>query len=977
MKMPNTENDGNTSTSKQKQQPARTRKKRAKKLKKTGNHSTTNNDTNNNTNTTIAPKGQNEIKESDMKMFGTEKKVEGEVKVKQQQQQQPDGGGGSDGNGNDGNNGDGNDGNPVRTRKKRTRAPKKRSHNNTITETTSASTSTGNSTSNSTGTSTSTSTGTSNFNKNQHQNNPYKKRPKISRRGPTPEAMQLSSQLKEFSIQKNLQDCLDLYWNNNNNANDRIIRDGHHACIVIDCCGRCGSIQQGEEIYHELEKSGEEISVHTKTALLKGYAHSGMLSKASQLYHKMMEDTRRNGDKNNGYGHSGRRDCDRPNVRTLNTLLRGCLWTAASLTKDTGRKGATTNNNNTSTFEVSGGVITLDKAWPKKTNSDGVDVDHLEVIPDLSSYEYAITLLSQALRFQEAENRLVDLTESFKVNTSKWKDGGVHYTAEDSSTLETVCASFLNIARAYAMLGDFSNGTSYAKKAVDVVTSTQNTSTKWKNSSGRGVTKFGGKRAWKQVGGDDTNVEGKVTGGGQQSQSRRDESNSLFRAHKLEELSQEASMILNTCSCRSNDASWSKYIDTNASQLQKSQSLAHHIFTRILYFSGGGTTDLSASQGHGNGNSKGRGQSKSVSLAPYNYHLGRLQLLNSLWLSFGLKEAFKAEFPNSNICSKQYIVNLADYNSALEALNMGSSHIVKNDGKIDFSVVFSGSGSGRTSNSNSNSNSKTDSKRELNIELGSGFGEWAVYQAQANPSCDYVAVEMRSDRVGQMFSRAYLNNGGDPITNLCSVGSECGSFLRTKVKKGSVSKIFVNHPEPPTQTYGANDSILDAIAEGSEEPAHMLTSATLSIAAACLDPDGGEIIIVTDNRWYANLICSSALKVMKENSGLISTSNLNAKSGIRQVDVFYGKDPSQSIILYEGQPNEAIGHSTQRSQSAHTKTKGSTYFDRLWRKGAGNHAEREKRFIICLTRGCKKRTNINMDEKKKPKKKKRNSTSTK
>lgn len=113
-------------------------------------------------------------------------------------------------------------------------------------------------------------------------------------------------------------------------------------------------------------------------------------------------------------------------------------------------------------------------------------------------------------------------------------------------------------------------------------------------------------------------------------------------------------------------------------------------------------------------------------------------------------------------------------------------------------------------------------------------------------------------------------------------------------------------------------------------------------------------------RRYANLICSSALKVMKENSGLISTSKLNTQSGIRQVEVFYGKDPSQSIILYEGQPNETIGHSTQRS--AHTK--GSTYFDRLWRKGAGNHAEREKRFIICLSRG-KNRAKVDGNKKSK------------
>jgi hypothetical protein len=54
-----------------------------------------------------------------------------------------------------------------------------------------------------------------------------------------------------------------------------------------------------------------------------------------------------------------------------------------------------------------------------------------------------------------------------------------------------------------------------------------------------------------------------------------------------------------------------------------------------------------------------------------------------------------------------------------------------------------------------------------------------------------------------------------------------------------------------------------------------------------------------------------------------------------------------SLILYEGKPSQSIGHYTPKSVEG-----GTSYFDRLWRTGAGKHAEMMKRYIICLkTRG--------------------------
>jgi hypothetical protein len=144
------------------------------------------------------------------------------------------------------------------------------------------------------------------------------------------------------------------------------------------------------------------------------------------------------------------------------------------------------------------------------------------------------------------------------------------------------------------------------------------------------------------------------------------------------------------------------------------------------------------------------------------------------------------------------------------------------------------------------------------------------------------------------------------------------------------------------------------ISDGGAEPAHMLNSATLIKAARCLDSETGEMVIVTDTRWYANLICATLLKVMKQEKDLFFTTPLDEASGIRPIDVFHGDSKLSSVTLYEGQPNESIAHSY--SHDVTSQSSGSTYFDRLWRKGAGNHADVKKRYIICMCRNTKVRT---------------------
>ena len=101
------------------------------------------------------------------------------------------------------------------------------------------------------------------------------------RRVPLQEALQLSDKLKKLSREKKLDEALTLFWDSSNNK----IRDGHHACIMVDMAARCGRFAEGENLLEKIGKEGTFISVETKTALLKVSSHALMSLRASEHTH--------------------------------------------------------------------------------------------------------------------------------------------------------------------------------------------------------------------------------------------------------------------------------------------------------------------------------------------------------------------------------------------------------------------------------------------------------------------------------------------------------------------------------------------------------------------------------------------------------------------------------------------------------------------------------------------------------------------
>ena len=535
--------------------------------------------------------------------------------------------------------------------------------------------------------------------------------PPRQRSAPSEAALALSATLKDLSSRKRLKEALALYHDPTNDG----IRDGHHGSILVDCCSRCGDVASGERIVAEMEASGVHVSVQAKTALLKGYAHSGQRRKGAELYRDMC-------------ASAGRDRRDQPNVRTLNTLLRGCLWTAASLSylaADDGSEGDPAR-------VVAGGVATSEEAWKLSRNIPAI-------VFDASSFEYSIALLCQALRCDEAKQRLSEMKQALNTST-------------DGSTLESIAASCFArckndeaLENAKACIRAINESTATGSNAADIGTSSS---------------AVGGKRSWKQS----------ASGGVGGEDSRRSTSNFLFRSHRSTEMKNEAEGIRAICT------------NTDTS-IDATSLLPKLIASRLLYFSGGGTTDLTATKGH-----------KAIRSEDAN---AADQLMISAWLSFGLASAVGRRSSAATLDSSSSSVLAKADQKALRAAGINPTEsILSEDGTIDFRKVFNDKSSDASKN------------RPINIELGAGSGDWIRMQAAAKPEEDYVSVELRSDRVAQTFAKLMLIRAGADggiIDNVCSVGAECGSFLRDRVPNQSVSTIYVNHPEPPTQSYGSSE----------------------------------------------------------------------------------------------------------------------------------------------------------------------------
>ncbi len=418
-----------------------------------------------------------------------------------------------------------------------------------------------------------------------------------------------------------------------------------------------------------------------------------------------------------------------------------------------------------------------------------------------------------------------------------------------------------------------------------------------------------GKRGWKENGSKDDG--------------RRSESNSIYRNHRLSEIETESRTLMNI---------W-KDVNINALDAKVlSRELARRLATRLIFLSGGGTTDMQNDSGKEIDQNCGK---KDIAKET------QRDLLNSLYFSYGLDATVK----NLGIPLDEglTILKKKDCNRILGGIGLQGG-IFKSDGTLDLHRIFS-AGIGE-----SKPQKKRKSKlRRVELELGAGFGDWIVQKAIEDPTTDFLAVELRADRVAQIFARTAVLSTVNPVNNLCIVGAESGNLLCNHISNESVDTIYVNHPEPPTQTFGAESTNLASIVKGGKEPAHMLHSnVMIAVGKALKRKAQSRFVIVTDNYWYGRLICATIEKVMHQDPSLfraIDLASLDETNSYTKVET-NDNDLTTSVLMFEGKPNKTIGYPSESS------IEGGSYFDRLWRAGAGRHAEMHARYIVVLSPCC-------------------------
>jgi hypothetical protein len=79
--------------------------------------------------------------------------------------------------------------------------------------------------------------------------------------------------------------------------------------------------------------------------------------------------------------------------------------------------------------------------------------------------------------------------------------------------------------------------------------------------------------------------------------------------------------------------------------------------------------------------------------------------------------------------------------------------------------------------------------------------------------------------------------------------------------------------------------------------------------------------------------------------GKLSVAKPNEVSDLRKVESVSVAKNGSFVHIYEGKPSSSIGHYIPHNSAS---VGGTSYFDRLWRTGAGKHADMKKRFIIVV-----------------------------
>jgi tRNA (guanine-N7-)-methyltransferase len=172
-------------------------------------------------------------------------------------------------------------------------------------------------------------------------------------------------------------------------------------------------------------------------------------------------------------------------------------------------------------------------------------------------------------------------------------------------------------------------------------------------------------------------------------------------------------------------------------------------------------------------------------------------------------------------------------------------------------------------------------KKSKKLEICSGLGDWVVDKAYHDRESDWVSLEMRHERVFQIWSRMTFSN----LDNMLILCGEAHATLDKSIQDKAFDEVYINYPDPPFW-------------EGSKQ--RLIDEQFLKHVHRVIKP-GGSLIIVTDNTGYKEIMVNE-LKQLK-----------------KMFESAYGRDTPYTTTIPE---DYGI----------------SSYFDRFWKNG--NKSER-------------------------------------
>jgi tRNA G46 methylase TrmB len=165
----------------------------------------------------------------------------------------------------------------------------------------------------------------------------------------------------------------------------------------------------------------------------------------------------------------------------------------------------------------------------------------------------------------------------------------------------------------------------------------------------------------------------------------------------------------------------------------------------------------------------------------------------------------------------------------------------------------------------------------LKLEVCSGHGDWLTSKAEREPNVHWVGLEMRYERVFQIWSKSFMKR----LRNLSILHGEAHNILTNCIPSEIFEEVYVNFPDPPVWG-GSTFRLVDNVFL---QQVHRILK------------NNGTITCVTDDSGYA-------LAMMKE---------------------FFKPDMVKLFTSAYG-PTEAL-------KTELPKDYGTSYFDRLWLNG--------------------------------------------